>query len=74
MKAHLTSIALVVLAGVTLAGCRQPAEDADERAGFAVRDVFECLPDITLIDQHGQKVSLSSLRGIRAIAASTSGS
>ena len=26
-------------------------------------DASDCLPDITLIDQHGQKVSLSSLRG-----------
>ena len=35
----------------------------DEKGGFVMSDASDCLPDITLIDQHGQKVSLSSLRG-----------
>ena len=55
---------LVVLAGVvTLIGCRRPAEDIGERGGFAVLNTSDCLPDITLVDQHGRNVSLASLKG-----------
>jgi len=50
---------LVVLAGaVTLIACRKPAQDSGERGGFAMRDASDCLPDITLIDQHGQRFPL----------------
>ncbi len=55
---------LVVFAGaVTLIGCRRPAEDIGERGGFEVRNTSDCLPDITLVDQHGRNVSLASLKG-----------
>ena len=55
---------LVILASAaTLMGCRQQAQDIGERGGFAMRDASDCLPDITLIDQHGRKVSLASLKG-----------
>lgn len=55
---------LVVLATVaSLSGCRQHAEDSEERGGFAVHDASSCLPDLTLVDQHGQRVSLASLKG-----------
>jgi len=55
---------LVVLAGaLTLIGCRQMAEVGGKRGGSAVRDASDCLPDITLVDQHGRKVSLASLKG-----------
>ncbi len=55
---------LVVIVGmVTLIGCRQPAQDIDERGGFAVNHTSDCLPDITLVDQHGRNVSLASLKG-----------
>jgi protein SCO1/2 len=55
---------LVVLVGVvTLIGCRRPAEDIGERGGFAVINTSDCLPDITLVDQHGRNVSLASLKG-----------
>ena len=55
---------LVVLAGaVTLMGCRQQAQDLGERGGFAMSDSADCLPDITLVDQHGRNVSLASLKG-----------
>jgi protein SCO1/2 len=60
-----TSVALamlVVLAGV-LMGCRRQAQDIGERGGFAMRDASDCLPDIPLVDQHGLKVSLNSLKG-----------
>jgi protein SCO1/2 len=62
--ASLSLTMLVVVAGsVTLIGCRQQAQDIGERGGFAMRDASDCLPDITLIDQHGRKVSLASLKG-----------
>ena len=55
---------LVVLAGaVTLIGCRQQAQNIGEGGGFAMRDASDCLPDITLVDQHGHNVSLASLKG-----------
>jgi protein SCO1/2 len=55
---------LVILASaLTLMGCRQQAQDIGERGGFAVLDAADCLPDITLVDQHGRKVSLASLKG-----------
>ncbi len=48
-----------------LSGCQKQVQvqDAGERAGFEVRDAADCLPDITLLDQHGQQVSLASLKG-----------
>ena len=59
---------LVVIVGmVTLIGCRQPAQDIDERGGFAVNHTSDCLPDITLVDQHGRNVSLASLKGKPAL-------
>jgi protein SCO1 len=62
--AMLSLMTMIVLAGaMTLAGCRQQPQDNGERGGFAVRDSADCLPDITLIDQHGRKVSLASLKG-----------
>src|ERR1700747_373552 len=55
---------LVVLTGaVTLMGCRRQTQDLGERGGFAMRDASDCLPDITLVDQHGHNVSLASLKG-----------
>jgi protein SCO1 len=55
---------LVVLVGVvTQIGCRRPAADIAERGGFEVRNTSDCLPDITLVDQHGRNVSLASLKG-----------
>ncbi len=62
-----TSLALtmlVVFVGVvTLIGCHRTAEDIGERGGFAVSNSSDCLPDITLVDQHGRSVSLASLKG-----------
>ncbi len=62
--ASLSLMMLVVLVGVvTLFGCRQPTADIAERGGFEVRNTSDCLPDITLVDQHGRNVSLASLKG-----------
>jgi protein SCO1 len=55
---------LIALAtAVVVTGCRQLNDDTDESGGFAVSHAADCLPDITLLDQHGQKVSLASLKG-----------
>jgi protein SCO1 len=57
---------IVVASAVTLTGCRQPAQnaqDVEEGGGFEVRDAADCLPDITLVDQNGHNVSLASLKG-----------
>jgi protein SCO1 len=54
---------VAVMAALSAAGCRQQVAHIDEKGGFAMSDFSDCLPDITLIDQHGQKISLSSLRG-----------
>jgi protein SCO1 len=64
MRAAQALIALAMLAAwVCVSGCQKQTQDSDERAGFAVRNTSDCLPDITLLDQHGQKVSLASLKG-----------
>ena len=64
IKSAGTLIALAMLTAVVyVAGCQKQVQDEGERAGFAVRNASDCLPDITLLDQHGQKVSLASLKG-----------
>ena len=53
-------VGLSVLAMLT--GCeRRGATDAD--GGYAVQDSQDCLPPLTLLDQHGQQVSLNELKG-----------
>jgi protein SCO1/2 len=55
---------LILLTGmVALTGCRQQAEAVDESGGFAISDSPDVLQNLTLVDQHGQKVDLASLRG-----------
>ncbi len=64
ISTDLSLVMLVVVAGaVILIGCRQNAEVGRERRGSAVRDASDCLPDITLVDKDGRKVSLASLKG-----------
>jgi cytochrome oxidase Cu insertion factor (SCO1/SenC/PrrC family) len=58
------ALTIVLIAGAaTLMGCRRQTQDLGERGGFAMRDASDCLPDITLVDQHGHNVSLASLKG-----------
>jgi protein SCO1/2 len=54
-------IAFVIV--VTATSCQKQSAGADEQGGFAVRSASDCLPDITLVDQHGEKVTLASLKG-----------
>jgi len=57
------TLLIMLVVAVTAAGCHRRARDTDETAGFPVRDASDRLPNITLVDQHGQTVSLSSLKG-----------
>jgi protein SCO1/2 len=45
-----------------LVGCHRSG-DAGPGGGYAVLDSADCLPAITLLDQHGQQVSLANLKG-----------
>jgi protein SCO1 len=55
---------VLILAGlVAVASCEQHSQNLNERSGFPVLNSNNCLPDITLIDQNGQNVSLASLKG-----------
>jgi len=59
----------IAVAMVTLAACQKnsapfmasPAES--DNGSYAAADRADCLPDITLTDQHGRKVVLASLKG-----------
>lgn len=44
---------------LALAGCHHP----DETGSFPAANKNDCLPDVTLVDQHGNRVSLASLKG-----------
>jgi protein SCO1 len=57
------TVIVLLIAVITLIGCRQQTEDTGEQSGFAVSDAQDVLSNLTLVDQHGQKVLLSSLRG-----------
>jgi protein SCO1 len=60
-------ILVLLLCVITLAGCRHQTDSSSDSGGYAVRDASDCLPDITLVDQHGNKVSLASLKGKPAL-------
>jgi protein SCO1/2 len=59
------SLALLILlaTGLSLASCNRQTDTVDESGGFAVSDSPDVLQDLTLVDQHGQKVDLASLKG-----------
>jgi protein SCO1/2 len=59
MNPYRSSFAVVALALILAAsGC------AREAAGdYPASNVNDCLPDVSLIDQHGQAISLASLKG-----------
>jgi protein SCO1 len=60
---HRAALLIALALALTAAGCRQGAADLGETRGFAFQDASDCLPDIALLDQHDQKVSLSALKG-----------
>jgi len=56
----------VTLLGLTmmmpLVGCHR-SEGIAPGGGYAVQDSQDCLPPLTLLDQHGRQVSLAELKG-----------
>ncbi len=51
--------AALVMLLLALAGCHR----ADEAGSFPAVNRNDCLPDVILVDQHGNKLSLASLKG-----------
>jgi protein SCO1/2 len=56
----LVMIALIILPAFAAPGCNRSAE---RTGAYAPTGSDDCLPDITLTDQNGKKVSLASLKG-----------
>jgi protein SCO1/2 len=58
------SVALLgLLMMVILAGCQRSEEDVAAGGAYPVQASADCLPPVTLLDQHGQQVSLADLKG-----------
>ena len=62
-----TMAMLTIAAGLAtmlaLAGCSPHPSNVVEPGSYAAANTSDCLPAITLVDQHGQDVSLASLKG-----------
>jgi len=61
-------VVLALIAGLAMAtvpACQRGEQNAgtDPGAGYAVQNSDDCLPPLTLLDQHGDKVSLADLKG-----------
>src|SRR5215469_1836426 len=52
--------ALILVAAITAGGCNNNTESA---ARYSAAGQADCLPDVKLLDQYGQPVSLASLKG-----------
>jgi cytochrome oxidase Cu insertion factor (SCO1/SenC/PrrC family) len=69
MRIHTTIAALGITAGLAaalalaLAGCSRGPAGADEPGSYAAANTSDCLPAVTLVDQHGRDVTLASLKG-----------
>ena len=61
------ALLITFLAAANTSGCRQQTTGTGETGGYAVRDGLDCLPPITLLDQHRNKVSLAALKGKPAL-------
>jgi protein SCO1 len=57
------NLLILLAAGLSLASCHRQTAAVDESGGFAVTDSPDVLQSLTLVDQHGQKVDLASLKG-----------
>ena len=69
MRVRSTFAALTFAAGLAaalalgLAGCSHGPAGVDEPGAYAAANTNDCLPAVTLVDQHGRDVSLASLKG-----------
>ena len=58
-------LAMLLAAGLALgtAACSHRGADLSEPGSYAAANPNDCLPPVTLIDQHGRQVALNSLKG-----------
>jgi protein SCO1 len=54
---------LAAASALALAGCSRGPAGIDEPGSYAAANTNDCLPAVTLVDQHGRNVSLASLKG-----------
>lgn len=58
------SLVTAALAGaILLAGCSGPAPRSEEQGSYPASNRADCLPAVTLVDQHGDAAVLASLKG-----------
>jgi protein SCO1 len=63
-SARISVVLLGLLMIAVLAGCSHSEDTAaDPSGGYPVHNSDDCLPAVTLLDQHGQQVSLADLKG-----------
>jgi len=55
--------ALTAVLALGPAGCSRGPAGVDEPGSYAAANTNDCLPAVTLVDQHGRDVSLASLKG-----------
>jgi len=69
MSARSTIVRLTIVAGfatallIGLAGCSPRPAEVTEPGSYAAANSSDCLPALTLVDQHGHDVPLVSLKG-----------
>src|SRR5438128_11839550 len=61
MRLRSTILALMIAAA--LAACSPRSTDVAEPGSYPAANSSDCLPAITLVDQHGRDVTLASLKG-----------
>ncbi len=57
------ALTMAAAIGLGLAGCAHRPAEIVEPGSYPAANPDNCLPDITLVDQHGHDVTLSSLKG-----------
>jgi protein SCO1/2 len=61
-RGSIVALSAAIALSLGLAACSHPAPKI-EAGSYPAANHAQCLPDITLIDQHGHDVALSSLKG-----------
>lgn len=57
------TVAAALAATLAIAGCSPRPAEVAEAGSYAAANANDCLPAITLVDQHGREVALASLKG-----------
>ena len=61
LRSAILALMLTIVAG--LAACSPRSTDVPEPGSYPAANSSDCLPAITLVDQHGRDVTLASLKG-----------